>query len=119
MSSLGPRRLLPALVLSALCVFLTPAAASAEPVEDGTLFLSARPRCKVSIDGHDHGTTDATRRGVKLPAGTYKVRFVCDDNKVCPNLRDKSGVKTLTVASGQHTRYLADLYALNGMGRSK
>lgn len=119
MSSQGFFRHLPALVLGALCAFATPGSAGAEPVEDGTLVLSARPRCKVTIDGNDHGTTDTTRRGVTLPEGTYKVRFVCDDEKVCSSFKHKSGIKTLTVSAGGKTRYLADLFALNGMGRSK
>jgi serine/threonine protein kinase len=81
--------------------------------ESGVLHLSARPRCKVSIDGVAYGTTDTTRRGVKLPVGTYKVRFICDDEAECANFGRVSGIKTLRVEAGSETRYLADFYALN------
>lgn len=86
---------------------------SAVAAESGVLHLSARPRCKVSIDGVDYGTTDTTRRGVKLPVGTYKVRFLCDDTAECANFDRVSGIKTLRVEAGNETRYLADFYALN------
>ena len=96
----------------------SPVVAKAPP-ESGMLHLSARPRCKVSIDGTDYGTTDTTRRGIKLPAGTYKVRFVCDDEAECANFGKVSGVKTLKVTGGNETRYLADFYALNKKKRRR
>jgi serine/threonine protein kinase len=99
----------------------TPAAAgggaasssASESGETGMLHLSARPRCTVEINGKSYGTTDETRRGLRLPAGTYKVRFVCDDAAECANFKRKSGVKTLIVEPGKETRYLADFYDLN------
>lgn len=94
-------------------------AAAPAATESGMLHLSARPRCKVSIDGTDYGTTDTTRRGVKLPAGTYKVRFVCNDEAECANFKKVSGIKTLKVTGGNETRYLADFYALNKKKRRR
>jgi len=88
---------------------VTPAAVA----NSGVLHLSARPRCEVEINGKSYGTTDSTRRGVKLPVGTYKVRFVCDDKEECARFAKVSGVKTLKVVAGKETRYLADFYALN------
>ena len=81
--------------------------------ETGILHLSARPRCRVEIGGKSYGTTDETRRGIRLPEGEYKVRFVCDDADECAGFERRSGVKTLVVESGKETRYLADFYALN------
>ena len=81
--------------------------------ETGILHLSARPRCRVEIEGKAYGTTDETRRGIRLPPGTYKVRFMCDDADECAGFARRSGKKTLEVEAGKETRYLADFYALN------
>jgi hypothetical protein len=50
---------------------------------------------------------------VNLPVGTYKVRFICDDEAECARFKKVSGIKTLKVTTGKETRYLADFYALN------
>jgi len=89
------------------------AVAAAAGDEVGMLHLSARPRCEVFVDGTSHGTTDDTRRGLALPPGTYKVRFVCADEAECEGFTRRSGKKTLVVESGKKTRYHADFYALN------
>ena len=88
-------------------------APKATTAESGVLHLSARPRCKVEINGKSYGTTDSTRKGVNLPVGTYKVRFICDDEAECARFKKVSGIKTLKVTTGKETRYLADFYALN------
>ena len=88
----------------------TPAAAEGEM---GILYLAARPRCQVEVDGKSYGTTDETRRGVRLPEGKYRVRFVCDDDEDCAGFEKRSGVKTLLVEPGKETRYTADFFALN------
>jgi predicted Ser/Thr protein kinase len=94
----------------------TPAPAAA-PVaaapETGTLHVSARPRCRVEIDGKAVGTTDETRRGVSLPVGTYSVRFVCDDEGECAKFKRRSAKKTLVVEAGKSNFFTADLYELN------
>ena len=57
---------------------------------------------------------------MKLPAGTYKVRFICDDEKECAGFADKTGTKTLTVEAGSEVRFLAEFYELNrGKKRKK
>ncbi len=90
------------------------AAAEAAPeAEFGMLHLSARPRCLVSIDDKEYGTTDETRRGIRVPAGTYKVHFKCDDEAECESLKKRSGKKTLVVKAGEKTTYTADFYDLN------
>ncbi len=88
------------------------ASSTAAAEETGILHLSARPRCRVEIDGKAYGTTDETRKGVRLPPGTYVVRFVCDDADECASFAKRSGRKTLKVEAGKETRYLADFYAL-------
>lgn len=82
----------------------------------GRLYVTARPTCHVYVDDVDHGTTEETRRGIDLPSGTYRVRFVCE-HEDCDGFERRSGVKTLTVTAGKDTRYLADLYALNDRAR--
>jgi hypothetical protein len=105
--------LLTALVVLLGALLCAPAASVAEEAT-GRLHLSSRPRSRVYIDDVDHGTTDQTRRGVELAPGTYRVRFVCEHEQ-CEQLTRRSGVKTLTVTAGKETRYLADLFALNGV----
>jgi serine/threonine protein kinase len=93
-----------------------PVAAVDEPADAadfGMLHLSARPRCRVTIEGKDYGSTDTTRRGINLPAGTYKVHFRCDDEAECQALKKRSGKKTLVVRAGEKTTYTADFYDLN------
>ena len=89
------------------------AVAAATGDEVGMLHLSARPRCEVFVDGTQRGTTDDTRRGLALPPGTYKVRFVCADEAECADFARRSGKKTLVVEAGKKTRYHADFYDLN------
>jgi eukaryotic-like serine/threonine-protein kinase len=78
----------------------------------GLLYLSSRPASQVEIDGRSYGTTEDTRKGLVLPPGTYKVRFICTD-PVCDGFERRSGLKTLKVVAGQDTRYLADFFSLN------
>ncbi len=102
------------LLVSLACVAFALPAIAEEPT--GTLHISARPRCTVEIDGKDYGTTDDTRKGIPLPAGSYTVRFVCADEEKCAQFDKRSGRKTLAVEAGKETRYLADFYALNQRG---
>ena len=85
----------------------------AEATEYGMLHLSARPRCLVTIGDTAYGTTDETRRGIRVPAGTYKVHFKCDDEAECKSFKKDSGKKTLVVRAGEKTTYTADFYMLN------
>lgn len=78
----------------------------------GLLVLSARPVCDVEIDGSFVGTSDDTRKGLRLEPGTYRIRYVCSD-EACAGLERRSGVKTLKVEEGKETRYIADFFALN------
>ena len=89
----------------------TPAVASSE--ETGVLHVGARPTCDVEINGQPYGTTDETRRGLRLPPGTYRVRFICSNEAECSSFERRSGVKTLEVEVGKETRYVADFFALN------
>jgi len=93
----------------------TPAPAAAVAVADefGTIHLSARPRSQVEIDGKDYGTTDETRRGVRLPVGTYTVRFICADEKECGEFVKRTGRKTVTIRAGERDTFTADFYRLN------
>ena len=88
----------------------TPAPAAEET---GVLHVGARPTCDVEINGTPYGTTDVTRRGVRLPPGTYRVRFICSNEAECGQFERRSGVKTLEVKVGKETRYIADFFALN------
>jgi hypothetical protein len=108
------RRSLPALIAgSVLLLGLTLLCTStAAEQATGSLHLSARPECQVWIDDVDHGTTDKTRNGIELPAGSYKVRFICEQAD-CEGFERRSGVKTLTVEAGKITHYVADFYFLN------
>lgn len=90
----------------------TPAPVEAAPATEGRLHISAVPRCRVEIDGKDYGTTDETRRGLQLAAGTYSVRFLCDDAAECEKFKKKSAKKTLTVEAGKASHYTADFYEL-------
>lgn len=92
------------------------ASASAAPTETGILHLIAKPRCDVEIDGRPFGTTDETRRGVRLPPGVYTVRFICSNEAECGGFERRSGKKTLEVKAGQELRYTADFYELNARG---
>ena len=91
----------------------TPTPAEATVGNTGVLYLAARPQCDVEINGKPEGTTDVTRKGLRLPPGTYRVRFVCSDEAQCGSFERRSGVKTLEVEVGKETRYVADFFALN------
>jgi hypothetical protein len=91
----------------------SPTPAPVATQETGVLHLSARPRCRVEIDDVPYGTTDTTRRGIDMPPGTYRVRFVCDDPVECAGFKRRAGTKTLKVEAGKETRYIADFYKLN------
>ena len=78
----------------------------------GLLFLSCRPRCLVQIEDRTY-SSDHSRKGLLFPPGRYKVRFVCDD-PACDGFDRRAGIKTLHVAAGQDTRYVADFYSING-----
>jgi hypothetical protein len=95
----------------------------------GFVRLVARPRCKViryecpcpwakahtapPDNGIALGTTDETRKGVWLPAGTHRIRFVCDDKEECKDFANRTGGKTVTVEAGQKKIYKVDFYAIN------
>lgn len=79
----------------------------------GFLYLSALPDCTVSIDGKNYGSTAKTRRGLVLPEGSYKVRFVCEQEQLCAGFEKRAGVKTLRVYGDRATRYEANFYRLN------
>jgi len=79
----------------------------------GFLYLSALPDCEVTIDGKSLGSTARTRRGLILKAGSYKVRFVCQDEGLCGGFSKRAGVKTLKVYEDRATRYEANFYRLN------
>lgn len=79
----------------------------------GFLYLSALPDCTVSIDGKSYGSTAQTRRGLVLPEGSYKVRFVCEQEQLCAGFEKRAGVKTLRVYGDRATRYEANFYRLN------
>lgn len=98
-------------LIACLATFASVPPAWADDVP-GTLHLSSRPATAVEIDGVAQGTTEDTRRGVELPAGTYTVRFVCESAE-CAGFRLRTGKKTLVVEAGGRTRYHADFYALN------
>ena len=103
-------------LLAGLALLLGPtlfAPAAAADESTGVLHLSARPECRVWIDGVDHGTTEDTRQGIDMAPGTYRVRFICQ-HEDCEGFERRSGIKTLAVEAGRRTRYVADLYALNG-----
>ncbi len=100
-------------VICALALLLLATPSWAEEVP-GTLHLSSRPVTNVEIDGVFKGTTDETRRGIQMAPGTYEVRFVCEVAE-CADLRLRTGKKTLSVDSGERTRYHADFYALNSV----
>ena len=95
----------------------------------GFVRLVARPRCRViryecpcpwakartapPDAGIDLGTTDETRKGVWLPAGTHRIRFICDDEEECKGFKSRTGGKTVTVEAGQKKIYKVDFYAIN------
>jgi len=86
---------------------------SAAGDEPGILHISARPRCRIQINGQDRGTSDETRLGIKLAPGTYTVRFVCDESEPeCAQFKRKSGRKLIEVRSGEPSRYHADFYKI-------
>lgn len=86
------------------------AAAGAEP---GILHISARPRCRIQINGEDRGTSDETRLGIALPAGTYTVRFLCDESEPeCAQFTRRTGRTSIEVRAGEPSRYHADFYKL-------
>jgi hypothetical protein len=91
----------------------SPTPAEASIGNSGVLYLAARPQCEVEINDQPAGTTDVTRKGLRLPPGTYRVRFVCSDDAQCGTFERRSGVKTLEVEVGKETRYVADFFALN------
>lgn len=99
-----------------LCLVALLALALALPAlagEIGRLVLASTPSAKVEIDGAAYGTTGETHLDVKLPPGTYRVRFICDHGD-CEPLARKTGVKTLVVEADKETRYTTDFFALNG-----
>jgi len=90
--------------------------------------LVATPRCRViryecpcpwvgstapPTNGIDLGSTDETRKGVWLPAGTHRIRFICDDEEECKDLPKKSGGKTITVEAGKDIAYRVNFYTIN------
>ncbi len=79
----------------------------------GTLHLAARPRSRVELNGESVGTSDDTRKGIKLPAGTYKAVLHCDDPAECAAFGIKSAKKRLVVRAGEKTQYLVNFYELN------
>ncbi len=93
-----------------------PATEVVEGDSSGQLILAARPACDVEIDGVRVGTTETTRKGLRLKPGTYRIRFICSGED-CEQFARRSGVKTLKVEAGKITRYLADFWALNGRER--
>lgn len=101
----------PVVAGAAVPVEATPAVAESV-AEAGRLHISAVPRCKVEIDGKDYGTTDETRRGIALPAGSYAVRFLCDDAAECEKFKKRTAKKTLVVEAGKTSHYTADFYEL-------
>ncbi|MBJ93416.1 MAG: hypothetical protein CMP23_02975 [Rickettsiales bacterium] len=106
-----------------------PAAEESDPSEMGFVRLVARPRCRVIRHtcpcpwakartsppdaGVALGTTDDTRKGVWLPAGKHRIRFICDDEEECKNFKNRTGGKTITVEAGEKKIYKVDFYAIN------
>jgi serine/threonine protein kinase len=114
-------------------------AASSEAATDGStdqanmgfVRLVAKPRCRVlrydcpcpwakggrpPDNGIALGTTDETRKGVWLPAGTHRIRFICDDPAECANWKHTTGGKTITVKPGKDNKpFKVDFYDVNGV----
>jgi len=95
----------------------------------GLVRLVARPRCKViryecpcpwakartapPDNGIALGTTDETRKGIWLPAGTHRIRFICDDKEECKGFANQTGGKTITVEAGKKHIFQANFYEIN------
>ncbi len=113
---------------------------TSEPkVEQGTadkgfVRVIAKPRCRVEAftcpcswpktnapktGGHRLGTTDETRKGIWLPVGEHRIRFICDDPEECvEGWEHKTGVKTVTIKPGKdNKRVFVDMYLANGVSR--
>jgi len=99
----------------------------------GFVRLSARPRCRVvshscpcpwakdgpapATGGVPLGTTDETRKGVWLPVGTHRIRFICDDAEECKDFKKDSGVKTVTINPGKNPSHSVNFYEIDERSR--
>jgi len=99
----------------------------------GFVRLSARPRCRVvshacpcpwakdgpapTAGGVALGTTDETRKGVWLPVGTHRIRFICDDAEECKDFKKDSGVKTVTINPGKNPSHSVNFYEIDERSR--
>ena len=98
----------------------------------GFVRLSARPRCRVvshscpcpwakdgpaPAGGVPLGTTDETRKGVWLPVGTHRIRFICDDAEECKDFKKDSGVKTVTIKAGKNSPHSVNFYEIDERAR--
>jgi len=63
------------------------------------------------------GTTDETRKGVWLPVGTHRIRFICDDAEECKDFKKDSGVKTVTINPGKNPSHSVNFYEIDERSR--
>lgn len=70
---------------------------------EGTVMISAKPPCRILVDGRDTGLTTPTR-DLRLPAGEHEITLVNDEY----GIEDRS---TISVNAGAPAKLVRDLTA--------